>query len=133
MIGIDTNILVRYIVQDEPAQARAATHFVERVLSKATPGFVNRVVLCELVWVLESGYGYTREQIAATLQRLFEIDRIRLESPDLNWRALDAYRHGIDFSDALIALINVSMDCEHTVSFDRRAARFEKIKLLAQK
>ena len=132
MIGIDTNVLVRYIVQDDASQARSATHFVERTLSVAAPGFVNNIALCELVWVLEAGYGYAREQIAETLQRLFEIDRLRLESPELNWRVLDAYRTGIDFSAALIALINAASGCDHTISFDRRAARFEKIRLLTR-
>lgn len=133
MIGIDTNILVRYIVHDDPTQARAATRFIEHTLGDDKPGFINRIVLCELVWVLESGYGYVRAQIAETLQRLFEVDRLRIETPDLAWRALDAYRAGIDFSDAIIALVNVSMNCEYTASFDRRAARFGKIKLLTQK
>lgn len=132
MIGMDTNVLLRYIVQDDPAQARAASQFVEHKLSTTEPGFINNIVLCELIWVLESGYGYAREQIAQTLQRMFEIDRLRLESPDLSWRALDAYRRGIDFSDALIALINEASDCDHTVSFDRRAARFEKMRLLSR-
>lgn len=133
MIGVDTNVLVRYIVQDDPAQSRAASRFVERTLDMANPGFVNRVVLCELVWVLEDCYGYAREEIAETLQRLFEIDRIRVETPELAWRALDAYGNGTDFSDALIALVNVDHGCDHTVSFDRHAARFEQIKLLDTK
>lgn len=130
MIGIDTNVLVRYIVQDDAQQARRATQFVERTLGGRTPGFVNDIVLCELVWVLETSYRYEREQVAQTLQRLFEIDRLRIETPALSWRALDAYRSGTDFSDALIALKNDAAGCSHTVTFDRRAARYEKIKTL---
>lgn len=133
MIGLDTNVLVRYIMQDDPAQARAAERFIERTLDADTPGFVNRIVLCELVWVLEDCYGRVRAEVAETLQRLFEIDRIRIETPDLAWRALDAYRDGIDFSDALIALVNIFNRCDHTVSFDRRAARLKQIKLLDAK
>jgi predicted nucleic-acid-binding protein len=130
MIGLDTNVLVRYIAQDDVAQARVASDFVERRLDTKAPGFVCSIVLCELVWVLETAYGYSREQIASTLERLFEIDVIRLESPDLSWRALDAYRSGSDYSDALIGLVNAAEGCEHTVSFDKRAARSDKIKLL---
>jgi|SRR5580765_3767701 len=132
MIGLDTNVLVRYVTQDDAEQARLASRLLEHMLDARNPGFVDNIVLCELVWVLESGYGYAREQIAQTLQRLFEVDRIRLESPALSWHALDAYRDdGIDFSDALIALLNASLGCDHTVSFDKRAARHGKVKLLA--
>src|SRR5450755_4692982 len=130
MIGVDTNVLVRYIVQDDPQQARIATRFVEHTLALTRPGFVDHIVFCELVWVLERGYAYARGQIAAALQRLFEIDRLRMQAPDLAWRALDAYRNGMDFADALMALVNEFQGCEHTGSFDRRAARFDKIRLL---
>ncbi|HZP65330.1 MAG TPA: type II toxin-antitoxin system VapC family toxin [Rudaea sp.] len=123
MIGLDTNVLVRYIVQDDPGQANRAARLFEHRLSREIPGFVNHVVLCELVWVLESGYGYSRGQIAATLQRLFETDCLRVQSPDLAWQALDGYRRGADFSDVLIASINIAEGCEHTATFDRRAAR----------
>ena len=132
MIGVNTNVLVRYIVQDDAQQARIATRFFEHTLVPARPGFVDHIVLCELVWVLESGYAYSRVQIAATLQRLFEIDRLRMQMPELVWHALDAYGSGIDFDDALIALVNEAEGCEHTVSFDRRAARFNKMHLLTR-
>jgi len=131
MIGLDTNILVRYLTQDDAEQAQRAASFVERKLDAHTPGFVNNIAQCELVWVLESNYRYAREQIADALQRVFEIDRLRLESPQLSWRALEAYRAGIDFSDALLALRNAAEGCEYTATFDRRAARYDKIRLLS--
>lgn len=133
MIGLDTNVLVRYVTQDDAEQARLAGRLLENTLNPRNPGFVANIVLCELVWVLESGYGYAREPVAQTLQRLFEIDRIRLESPALAWRALDSYRDdGIDFSDALIALLNASLGCDYTISFDKRAARHAQVKLLTR-
>src|SRR6185312_17049290 len=123
MIGIDTNVLVRYVVQDDARQAAVANQFIETTLSDEEPGWIASVVLCEFVWVLEAAYGYARNAIAPTLQRLFEVDRFRVEAPALAWRALDEYRSGADFSDALIALANEAEGCAYTATFDRSAAR----------
>jgi len=113
MIGIDTNVLVRYVVQDDARQAAVANQFIETTLRDDEPGWIASVVLCEFVWVLEAAYGYTRNAIAPALQRLFEVDRFRVEAPSLAWRALDEYRGGADFSDALIALANVGRGPPH--------------------
>ncbi len=133
MIGLDTNILVRYIVQDDAHQASLATDLIERTLDVAErPGFINSIVLCELVWVLETAYAYRRDQIAETLQRLFEVDRLRVQAPAIAWRALDAYRQGADFADALLAYDNESAGCAYTASFDKRAAaRVASIRLVS--
>lgn len=132
MIGIDTNVLVRYVVQDDPRQAATASHFIETTLSEEEPGWIASVVLCEFVWVLESAYGYARNLIVATLQRVFEVDRFRVETPALAWRALDEYRGGGDFSDALIALGNESEGCGYTATFDRTASRLKQMRLLGR-
>lgn len=133
MIGIDTNVLVRYIVRDDTRHAAAATRFLEVTLRGDRPGFIGNILLCEMFWVLESGYGYARADIAATLQRLFEIDRFRLESPVLAWQALDAYRDGADFADALLARVNETAGCDYTASFDQRAAaRIKQMRLLTR-
>lgn len=133
MIGLDTNVLVRYIVRDDAHQTALATRLLERTLNAAErPGFIASIVLCELVWVLEGSYGYARAQIAETLQRLFEIDRFRFEAPELAWHALDDYRAGSDFADALLALVNEQAGCEYTASFDRKAVRLSQIRLLTR-
>ncbi|MEO6968123.1 MAG: type II toxin-antitoxin system VapC family toxin [Rhodanobacteraceae bacterium] len=134
MIGLDTNVLVRYVVQDDARQAVLATRLIEQKLDASErAGFIASIVLCELVWVLESTYGYRREQIGETLQRLFEIDRFRLESPALAWQALDSYRDGANFADALLARINEAAGCDYTASFDHRAAaRIKQMRLLAR-
>jgi predicted nucleic-acid-binding protein len=132
VIGIDTNVLVRYVVQDDPRQATAASHFIETTLSEDEPGWIASIVLCEFVWVLEAAYGYARNPIASTLERLFEVDRFRFEAPSLAWRALDAYRNGADFADALIVLANESAGCEYSASFDRGAARMKQVRLLSR-
>ena len=132
MIGVDTNVLVRYVVQDDPRQAAAASHFIETTLSEDEPGWIASIVLCEFVWVLEAAYGYARNAIAATLERLFEVDRFRVEEPSLAWRALDAYRSGADFADALIALGNEHAGCDYTATFDRGAGRLKQFRLLTR-
>ena len=70
MIGIDTNVLVRHLVQDDLSQSRAATQVITKQCTRDEPGFINRIVLCELVWVLESAYGYPKDTIAAVLEKL---------------------------------------------------------------
>ena len=132
MIGIDTNVLVRYVVQDDARQAAVASQFIETTLSDDEPGWIASVVLCEFVWVLEGAYGYARNLIVATLQRLFEVDRFRVEAPALAWRALDEYRGGGDFSDALIALANEHEGCGYTATFDRAAAKMKQMRLLGR-
>ena len=132
MIGIDTNVLVRYVVQDDARQAALANQFIETTLSDDEPGWIASIVLCEFVWVLEAAYGYPRSSIAPALQRLFEVDRFRVEAPALAWRALDEYRSGADFSDALIALANEQEGCGYTATFDRAAAKLKAMRLLGR-
>ena len=133
MIGLDTNVLVRYVVQDNPRQTAVAAHLIEHTLDPVEqPGFIASIVLCELVWVLESNYDYPHEQIAEGLQQLFEVDRFRFEAPELIWRALDGYRTGADFADAMLALVNEQAGCDYTASFDRKAARLGQVRLLSR-
>jgi predicted nucleic-acid-binding protein len=123
MIGIDTNLLVRYIIQDEPVQVEKATRFLERVCTINNPGLVNGIVVTELVWVLESVYRYPRQQISIVLAAILRASQLRVEnSPDVRY-ALSEYSDGADFSDALIAATNLRLGCDHTVTFDRAAAR----------
>ncbi len=63
MIGLDTNVLIRYLVQDDPGQSRKATQVIVKRCTRDDPGFINRIVLCELIWVLESAYGYSKDTI----------------------------------------------------------------------
>lgn len=130
MIGLDTNILVRYIVEDDPKQTRLSRHVIEKQLSAQKPGFINQIVLCELVWVFESIYKIPRHDVAATLQRVLETNVFVVERADLAWRALENYRANLDFSDALIALTNAAYECDHTITFDRGAARRKAMRLL---
>ena len=131
MIGIDTNVLIRYIVQDDPRQAGAATRFVERACTAESPGFVGLIVLCECVWVLTSAYGYLRSDVSKVLAQILRVAQFRVENPQAVWRALDDYRDGgADFSDYLIGWLYLGHGCERTVTFDRSAAKAEGFELL---
>ncbi len=123
MIALDTNLLVRYIVQDHPEQAAIATNLIETRLSEDEPGFVAHLVLAELVWVLR-GYGYGREQIAETLTGLLCAVELSVEQVELAWSALRAYAKGpADFADYLIGFRARSVGCSTVMTFDRKAAR----------
>lgn len=123
MIGLDTNVLARYIVRDDPRQTAAATRLIESRCTVADPGSVPLVVLCELVWVLDRGYGYTRPVIAGVLRRLLAAEDLQVESTDLAWQALGLYeQEKADFSDYVIGLSNREKKAEITYTFDKRAA-----------
>ncbi len=123
MTGIDTNVLVRYIVQDDPDQARKATRFITNECSSEDPGLINRIVLCELVWVLETAYGYPRENVAFVLEKILRTAQLKIEDHQEAWLSFRDYQEGGDFADAFIAAINRRLGCERTVTFDRTAAR----------
>ena len=130
MIGVDTNVVVRYLTQDDPKQARLAAALLETECSAEQPGFLNDIVLCELVWVLEDAYGYTRAQIAPVLELLIRTSQLRAADAASAWRAVEAYRKGFDFADALLGDVNLSAGCDETVTFDQRAAKLPGFRLL---
>ena len=122
MKGVDTNILVRYLVADDPAQFRAATRFIEHECSLQEPGFINRVVLAEVVWVLESAYRLPRSAIISALGALLDANQLSIEHAEDARAALLEYEDGAGFSDSLIAAANARLGCEYTATLDRRAA-----------
>jgi predicted nucleic-acid-binding protein len=128
--GIDTNVLVRYLVQDEPGQGRKATAFITKKCSADAPGLINRIVLCEVVWVLERAYQYPRNQVAGALDKILRTSQFKIEDHQEVWAALREYQTGGDFADALIAAINRRLGCEYTVTFDHRAGRSSGFSLL---
>ncbi len=130
MIGVDTNVLVRYLTRDEARQAKLASDFLELECSPEIPGFLNDIVLCELVWVLEDVYGYERTQLAPVLEQLVRTVQLRVADTGRTWRAIEAYRKGHDFADALIAELNSQAGCTETVTFDKRAGRLPSVRLL---
>ena len=123
MIGLDTNVLVRYIAQDDPAQSPQATRLIES-LTAEEPGFVSIVAAIELVWVLTGCYAAGREHIFAVLETLLQTREIMVEQTDTVWKALRKYKEGkADFADCLIERAGAAAGCAHTASFDRAAIR----------
>lgn len=130
MIGLDTNVLVRFLVQDDPEQTAAATALLSS-LTEAEAGFVCREVLVELVWVLERAYGLTRGDIGTALDGLLEARELVIEAADRVAVAVDRYRKGgPGFADQMVALAGQGAGCRETVSFDRKAAGLPGMRLL---
>lgn len=122
MIGLDTNVLVRLLTDDDPKQSAIARAYVARNCNPETPAFVDREVVLETVWVLESAYDYARSDIAAAVEAVLQAADLTVEASERVREALRAYRNGADFADAIIAAVNTSADCTFTVTFDKAAA-----------
>lgn len=132
MIGLDTNVLVRYIVQDDPKQAMIAMNFIEKNCSMASPGFINSLVLCELVWVLESAYEYSRDDISNVIEKILRTRQFHIHEPELMWSSLQKYKEKTaDFSDCYIAYSNYQAGCESTITFDKKVSRLKNMQLLS--
>ena len=120
MIGLDTNVLVRYFVSDDPAQFRQADDFITQSRNRGIRLFVDDVVLCELVWVFRSSYKLRREKIAEILEDMLKHEQFLFEDEQLLAAALDDYIAGPgDFADYLIGRRHKRAGCETTVTFDR--------------
>ncbi len=124
MIGIDTNVLVRYIAQDDAAQSARATRLLEKECSPATPGFVGLVVLLELVWVSESCYGASRSEVADIVRRILSIRQLVVQEAETAWKALRLFESSkADFSDCLVERMATAAGCTAVMTFDKAAAR----------
>lgn len=131
MKGLDTNVLVRLLTQDDKVQGPAAEAYVRGACSRDSPCFVNRVVLAELVWVLETAYGYPPSTVAEAIERILRTEEFMVEDNDVARSALVAYRRaGADFADALIGRGNKAQGCDATATFDRKAAALEDFELV---
>ena len=123
MIGLDTNVVIRYLVQDDKKQSAAATRFIEKSLTTDVPGYINHITLCEIVWVLQRCYDVTKQQLRDIIEGLLTTKQLIVENVEVAWKALRAYdANSADFCDALIGQANIHSGCEHTVTFDKKAA-----------
>ncbi|TAL72257.1 MAG: PIN domain-containing protein [Burkholderiaceae bacterium] len=123
MIGLDTNVLVRYIMQDEAKQAAKATKLIEG-LTEPAPGFITLVSVVELVWVLSSSFELDRGQIAQALDVILRSKQLVVDQAEQVARALRAYKAGnADFADCLIERTAVAAGCVKTMTFDVAAAK----------
>ena len=122
MTGLDSNVLLRYLTQDDAAEAARATRLIERELSERAPGFISLVVLVETCRVLKRIYGVTPAEISTTVRDLLDTRQLTIERRAAVARALERAGAG-NFADALIADIALDAGCSRVVTFDRKAAR----------
>ncbi len=123
MIGLDTNVLVRHIMQDDAKQSPLANRLVES-LSAESPGFVPLVSLVELNWVLSAAYGLDSEQIVQALEGLLRTKEIVVEKAETVWKALRVFQSTrADLADCLIERSAAAAGCDRTMTFDRGAVK----------
>ena len=123
MIGLDTNVLVRYIMQDDAKQAALANRLIEG-LTEASPGYVSLVAIVELVWVLESAFDLTRQQVTDALRKLLSVNVFKVDRVAVVASALRSYVDGTaDVADCLIERSSALAGCRCTMTFDRAAAK----------
>lgn len=130
MIGLDTNVLVRYIMQDDPKQSPKASALMES-LNADNPGFITLVSIVELYWVLTTSYELTGQQVKQALEALLRSKQIIVDRADQVLRALRVFDDGkADFADCLIERTAVSAGCEQTMTFDVGAAKYAGMTLI---
>jgi len=131
LIALDTNVLVRFLVDDDVDQAKIAGTLIDR-LTDAAPGFIGREVLVELVWVLERAYEYERADIAAAFDGLLSATELLIEDADDIGLMLELYRNdGFGFADLMIVAAARRAGAVELVTFDRKAARLPGVRLLS--
>jgi predicted nucleic-acid-binding protein len=130
MIGLDTNILVRYFMQDDEAQVQKVNRLMASLQVK-NPGYVSLVVLIELHWVLKNIYKFDRESLVTITESILRAEEFKVESSDIAWAALKQFQaSSADFTDCLIARIASMGGCELTYTFDKGAAKHAGMTLL---
>jgi predicted nucleic-acid-binding protein len=129
VIGLDTNILVRYFAQDDPIQSPRANQIIED-LTEASPGFISLVALTETVWVLERSYGLPSAEIANVLRIMLQTSSFVMQNEVQVFAAMIAVQsESAGFSDALIGELGIWAGGISTLTFDRKAARLDSFQL----
>jgi predicted nucleic-acid-binding protein len=130
LIGLDSNVLVRYLTQDDAVQSKKADQLIEKALSAGDPLYLNQIVICEVSWVLGSAYGYGMSELADTIEKILTAAQFAFEDKNSLWQALAAFRtSGSDFADCLIGARNFGAGCVTTLTFDKRAGRLPQFSL----
>ena len=130
MIGLDTNVLVRYLAQDDPKQSPKATRLIES-LTTESPGYVGIVSIVELIWVLTGCYNLSKDEICAVIETMLRTKEITVAHADTVWKALRLFKDGkADFADCLIERFATEAGCPHVVTFDRAAAKHCHMQLI---
>lgn len=128
MIALDSNVLLRYVIDDDPIQSVRATLLIDNEFSAVAPGFVSLVVICEIIWAMTQTYGLPRANVVRTLTGLLDMAHLEIEARDIVRQAV--LLPG-DIADAVIHLIGQQNGCSHTLTFDKKFARLDGVALLA--
>ena len=129
MIGLDTNVLVRYFAQDDVQQSKRATQIIENELTKDNVGFISCIVLLEVYWVLGRIYNVKKEARMKIVMALLHAEDLQMEHREEIWKAHKLVTsQRLDFADALLGLIHISCGCEYTLTFDKKALGHEIFK-----
>ena len=124
MVGLDTNVLIRYLTQDDEHQAAKATAFIEGTLTQQNLGYINVIVLVETLWVLESCYTVNKTGLINVLKKLVTTKQFLIQNIEVVIQAILTYEtHLIDYADALLGHINNFAQCSSTYTFDQKAAK----------
>jgi predicted nucleic-acid-binding protein len=131
VIGLDTNVLVRYLTQDDPDQARRANAVIAEQTAAGERCFIGPIVLCELTWVLRESYGRSKADLIKALEMILATRQFEIGHKDVVRAALDAYRsRRADFADYVIGEDHRQAGCSQTVTFDRRLRNASGFQLL---
>jgi predicted nucleic-acid-binding protein len=129
--GLDTNVLVRYLTQDDSSQAKKANALVESATARREKLHLDVVVLCELVWVLRGAYSFDKASVVGALEGILAAAQFSVGDRDLVRQALAAYREGRgDFADYVLGTRNRAAGCTTTVSFDRALKRSDLFQVI---
>lgn len=124
MLGVDTNVLVRYLVRDDEAQFEKARKLIKREAAAGRGIFVSHLVVLETEWVLRSRYGLSKDQIVATISSLLDASDVRFEDEPAVEEALFIWKEATaDFADCLFGAKNRRLGCRATATFDTKAAK----------
>lgn len=125
MIGIDTNILVRYLTRDDEEQSKQVLKLLEQYSGIESSIYINDIVLCEVVWVLEAAYKYPKQDITHALKLILQTPEFTFENHVAIVKVLYDYEqsNGTDFSDILISVTNIDKGCITTYSFNKKSCK----------
>jgi predicted nucleic-acid-binding protein len=131
MVGIDTNVLVRYVTEDDEIETSLAAKLIDKYLGAKNSIFINNIVVCELIWVLIRLYQYNKPEIINLLKEMLATIEFTFEDQSLLLRCvLDYAEKDADFADILIGNINLNQKCKTTFTFDKKASALKSFEII---
>ena len=132
MKGLDTNVLVRYLTQDDEGQAEVAAKTIEGAAAKGEKMLIQPIILCELVWVLESAYDFPKTDLLRVLEGVLRVAQFEIVEKDTVWQALSDFRQGKgDFSDYYLGRANEKAGAAITLTFDKTLKGIPRFQVLS--